>query len=287
MWGVNFKLTANDITLPADWIPIGNYKDDTILNTMGGIDAQNGKNVNAFMGTLDGGGHTINIAEGGMPLFRFVADAVVKNLNIYGKRIESAGLVSGILVNYGPDGDYNTGCPSMITCENVTLKSGSRTYGCGLLNGSGSGANDITIKNCTVEKDVVIGYTGDNQAKLGSFVGELNGKIIDCVSYATVKGSGVVGGIAGSKGQSMGSCLIKNCAFYGTVETTGKHAGGILGAGYIAESAPNTPVISVQNCVAIGQHIIVDPGRRHTDHRRHHQEQRQDQDRDPVPDDRF
>ena len=48
----------------------------------------------------------------------------------------------------------------------------------------------------------------------------------------------------------MGDCVIKNSAFLGslTAPDSVKYAGGIIGSGYYAPSAPNTPVVSVQNC---------------------------------------
>lgn len=67
-----------------------------------------------------------------------------------------------------------------------------------------------------------------------------------------MKGLNKVGGLAGAKGQSMGSCTIENSSFTGTVNATGKWVGGILGSGYEADSAPNTPVASVKNCYVAG-----------------------------------
>lgn len=41
---------------------------------------------------------------------------------------------------------------------------------------------------------------------------------------------------------------IINSEFLGSIEATGGCVGGILGAGYISTSAPNTPPVSVRNC---------------------------------------
>ncbi len=54
-----FIQLTDDITLPEDWTPIGCLKDpDDLQETNFGI------NVNPFMGTFDGDGHTITIPEG-------------------------------------------------------------------------------------------------------------------------------------------------------------------------------------------------------------------------------
>lgn len=237
-----FKLSA-DITLPADWEPIGCYIDKSIS------DAQNGQNIYAFSGVLDGDNHTVTVAEGGQPLFFAVADAQVKNLNIYGKRIENAGLVSGSFVNYGSDGDYATGVPAMITLDKVTLKSGSSTLKSGLVNGGGSGANRVVINNCTVENDVTVGYTGE-ESGIGSFVGALNGTISGSVSSAKVLGVNAVGGLAGRKGQAIGDCSVTDSVFQGAVDASGTGVGGILGTGYESADAPNAQPINIENCFA-------------------------------------
>ena len=234
--GAIFKL-ANDITLPGDWEPIGKNN--------GG----SGKYLLAFSGTIDGGNHTIEIAEGGKPLLNYARDAVVKNLKIHGEDINGAALLNSTCVDYGTDGVYQQYTdPDIITVENVTLLSGSKTRGSGLVNGGyTSGINDIIIRNCTIENNVVVGWKKD-QSAIGSFVGTLNGRIEDSVSYATVYGVRNVGGLAGKKGQSMGDCTIINSEFLGSIEATGGCVGGILGSGYISASAPNTPPVSIQNC---------------------------------------
>lgn len=228
--GICFKLTG-DITLPVDWEPIGKTSSPTA----------------AFGGAIDGDGHTLTIAEGGKPLLNLVSAAVIKNLNIYGKRIEGCGLIDSYFVDYGPDGDYWTGCPVCVTIDNVRLLSGTSTLKSGFLTGSGSGANTITITNCVVESGVVIGYD-KSYSSIGSFVGgAFNGEIDNCVSYAEVYGKSRVGGIAGGKGQSMGKCIVRNSAFIGKIEASGQNVGGIIGGGYISSSAPNTMPVSVIN----------------------------------------
>ena len=76
--------------------------------------------------------------------------------------------------------------------------------------------------------------------------------LINCTSSATVKGKNRVGGLVGNKGQSMGLFQIQNCSFTGTVIATGNYVGGILGSGYNAWSAPNSPLATVRNCFVSG-----------------------------------
>ena len=76
--------------------------------------------------------------------------------------------------------------------------------------------------------------------------------LINCTSSATVKGKNRVGGLVGNKGQSMGLFQIQNCSFTGAVIATGNYVGGILGSGYNAWSAPNSPLATVRNCFVSG-----------------------------------
>lgn len=262
----NFLL-MEDIALPVDWKPIGKVKgqdasfaiNDVDEKTQGTIYDFTGKGINLlpFSGKLNGGGHTISVAEGGLPLFGVVRSAEVKNLNIFGKKIASYGLIHNYTVDYGTDGDYNTGCPNTVVIDHVTLKSGSSTLHSGFIGGYASGANTVEIRNSLVEKGVVIGYdsnraeSGLNQS-IGSFAGDFNGTITNCTSYATVNGVNYVGGLVGRKGQSMGSCVVQNSQFHGTVNASGDWAGGILACGYYASSAPNTPIATVKNCLVVG-----------------------------------
>lgn len=237
--GAVFQFT-NDITLPKDWEPIGQDN--------GG----KGVNLLPFSGIIDGAGYTLTVEAGGRPLLEYARNAVVRNLNIYGEEINGAGLLDKASVDYGTDGVYQQQTdPDIITIENVTVLSGTKTSGSGLANGGySSGINDIIVRNCTIESGVIVGYNKD-QSNIGSFVGTLNGRIENSVSHATVYGTNTVGGLAGKKGQSMGDCSIINSAFIGTIEATGGRVGGIIGAGYISVSAPNTPPVTVKNCYVV------------------------------------
>ena len=175
-------------------------------------------------------------------------NAAVKNLNIQGDHIDGYGLVERYIVDYGEDGKYISATAAKhrtIDIENVTLKSGTKTLQSGFIGGVASGANAINIRNCTIEKGVVIGYD-KQQSYIGSFAGNFNGTMKNCVSYATVYGVDCVGGLAGQKGQSMGACDFLNSAFLGEVVASGDAVGGIIGSGY--PSAPGTPMVQVHNC---------------------------------------
>ena len=236
---------ANDIELPQDWKPLGSLKEGTAL-------PDRGVNINAFSGIIDGDGHKIIIPKGGLPLIGYARDAVVKNLNIYGEEINGYGLLNNYVVDYGDNGDYNVGdVPETIRIENCRLLKGSSTLKSGFIGGYASGKNYVYIIDCTIEEGVTIGYTGD-ESSIGSFGGEFNGMLINCTSSATVKGKNRVGGLVGNKGQSMGLFQIQNCSFTGAVIATGNYVGGILGSGYNAWSAPNSPLATVRNCFVSG-----------------------------------
>ena len=235
-----FKLTADEITLPANWEGLGCEDKDKQAPYISGF--------MPFSGTILGCNNLIKMERGCRGFIKIARDAVVKDLNLYGEEITASALVTDLVVDYGLDRQYATGCPSPITAENVTLKSGSRTKESGLVGGgSSSGANTVNIRNCTIEEGVTIGYDKDQQS-IGSFINCLNGIIINSTSAADVYGTSVVGGLAGGKGQSMGLCQVLSSSFTGSITATGTKVGGIMGCGYESESAPNTPVVSIINC---------------------------------------
>ena len=241
--GKHFKMTA-DITLPDNWQPIGCTKDGT-----NNIDK--GANLNAFSGILDGNNKLLTVPKGGLPLLGYIKGATVKNLNIYGEQIDGYGLVNNF------EGVGLSG--SAIVIDNVTLKSGSKTLKSGLIganittNGfAGCSAGFVaTIRNCTIEKGVVVGYTG-TESFIGSIAGRLQGTVENCVSYATVKGVNQVGGIIGARDNAVGDCKVIGCSFGGEVIGSGLNAGGIMGAMYIGGGAPNASRVVTQGCTVTG-----------------------------------
>lgn len=90
--GLYFKMTE-DVTLPADWEPIGRAANaDEVGKNLPY------KGVCAFRGIFDGGGHTLTVPEGGKPLFNYVGEATIKNLNIYGKKLMAMGWLTYIIL---------------------------------------------------------------------------------------------------------------------------------------------------------------------------------------------
>lgn len=234
------ELTA-DITLPLDFIPIG-------------------QGTKTFSGNFNGNGHTVTVAFGSdAPLFGSLNNATVQNLKIYGEKISSYGLVKAYSTNQS------------FTLENITIKSGTHTLYSGLVGGYGN--KSVSINNCVAEKGVIIGDDGTYpdwaalsskdttyawgptglkaNDMIGSFAGAFNGTISNCVSYAKVIGRDYVGGIVGFKGQSMRDLTVKDCKFYGEV-TGRKYVGGIVGSGYYSSSAPNSLGVVIENCLSSG-----------------------------------
>ncbi|MEL7565314.1 MAG: DUF4430 domain-containing protein, partial [Dehalobacterium sp.] len=259
-YGAHFKL-ADNVTLPADWVPIGIYRNDGVTNGFSSKMPTAEEPLNngtayenkPFSGTFDGDGHTVTVSENGLPLFGFVREATVKNMNLYGTKIAGYGLINAYAIDYGRDGKAYTEDDMAFTAkiENITIKAGTQTLKAGLIGGSASGIDYVYIKSCVAESGVTIGYGGAERA-IGSFAGSLNGTLENCVSYADVYGTTVVGGLAGGKNQSMGPMMVWDSAFHGTVTATGNYVGGIIGMGYSSASAPNSPCVSVQNCYVTG-----------------------------------
>ena len=221
-------------------------EDDIVLDAdFNGVGAD-GK---PFSGDFDGDGHLLTVPEGGTAVFTFVREASIHDLDVFGSRIDDYGLVS----IYKSD----SGVTSVVVFDNVTLKSGTKTLKAGFIGGYAGGSNLITIRNSKVEDGVTIGYTKD-QDWIGSFGGEFNGTISNCVSHATVYGHDFVGGIVANKGQTMGTFVVDGCTFEGTVQATGNFVGGIVGAGYGGTrwgmgSAWSTPGVTITNCFAKGK----------------------------------
>ena len=207
-----------------------------------------GTENNFFMGHIDGNHKTLTVEKDGKPLLGYVREASVSNLNLKGERIDGNGLVDNYVVDYATR--------ETITITNVTIKNGTNIVKSGFIGGYASGQNNVYITRCKIEKGVVIGCD-KNQSNIGGFAGEFNGTIINCVNDGEVYGIDFVGGIIADKGQCMGDCKVLNCTFSGKLKATGDYVGGISGAGYGGtgfgvDTAPNTPCISIRNCISSG-----------------------------------
>ena len=220
--GIHFRM-ANDITLPDTWKAMGS----------------NGASGLVFSGTLDGGGYQLNFAKGSEPLIHHAKGAVIKNLKIYGEEIQGCALIDSSWINQTP-GAW------IAKIDNVTLVSGTSTLSSGLVQGSASTYNPIYINNCKAEAGVIIGYD-KSSSNIGTFAGGLVGTVKNCSSAATVYGVRNVGGLVGSQANSMAAGKFTNCSFTGTIVATGSNVGGIIGAGYNSNSAPNAMCVSIQN----------------------------------------
>lgn len=235
-----------DIQLPPDWVGLGSLKDGT-------AGADNGRNILPFSGDFDGAGCKVTSSDGGYPLFAYVRDASIRNLRIGGHQINGNGLIRNYVTDYGPEGRSPV---KTATVKNVTICSGTSTLGSGIVSGYAAAGNTVDIIGCTVEEGVTIGYSGMQQ-KIGSFGGDYNGTIRDCRSAATVCGTSYVGGIIGCRGNSMSDTSVTNCLFSGRVIATETYAGGIAGGGYGGtrwgiNTAPNAPMLVIQNCLCTG-----------------------------------
>ena len=219
-----FALKTDEIVIETDWQQIGTKE-------------------TPFMGIFDGENHILTYAKGAKSLFGTVGSTTVQNLRLKGEYIDSCGLATSFGANPGSGGGKSG---NLINCK---LLSGSKTRSVGLVGGSGG----INITNCEVESGVKIGLdeNGDVVGKgaLGSIVGAGAFVLVGCKSGADIYSTGCyVGGLAGIKGYAMRACTIKNSQFTGSIHADDEYIGGILGAGYDDQTAPNTLCAVIENC---------------------------------------
>ena len=224
--GAYIKLTADLDMAGTDWTPIGTMEDMESHSTM-------------FLGTFDGGGHTISNLT-----YRtedFVIDAglfgiscgVVQNLSMEDVEVTvTDGTSQAIAVVIG----YNMGA-----IDNVTLKNASVTGN--TCTGGIAGGNMGPVSNCRAENveitvigdnDFSAGLVQDDIAECGGLVigGSFGGTIDNCTASGTIRAEGNepvgLGGIGGCL-EMMDS--ITNCSADVTIETkNGGHAiGGLCG----------------------------------------------------------
>ena len=107
--------------------------------------------------------------------------------------------------------------------ENVST-TGTKTYNTGILAGLAYGKSPLHIRGIkTTNNCTVIG-----QEDTGGIVGSAKINLENCENRSCVKGTRLVGGIAGSSTERN----IKRCTNYGTVENYGSYIGGIIGYAY-------------------------------------------------------
>ena len=210
-----------------------------------------------FTGVFDGRGHTIGHltikGENGVALFGYlgsgaeVRDLVLGDVNITG----SGGYIGG-LTGWNNGGDISG-------CHSTGLVRGSWSVGGlvgdngGLLvtsTGSVSGTNrGGIVTNCYSTGAIsgsnyvggLVGYNGgtvtacfstgaiSGKDKVGGLVGSNanDGALIECCSSGAVSGNSSVGGLVGDNSYD---CTLAECYSTGAVSSTGRYAGGLVGA---------------------------------------------------------
>ena len=172
-----------------------------------------GNDNNRWKGNMDGQGHTISnlyikTAQNHVGLFGFTEGATIQDL----------------IFDYAKVDNVNT--------------TGTNTMYTGILAGYAYASTNSpahikgikTTNNCTV-----IG-----QEDTGGIVGSAKINLENCENRSSVKGTRLVGGIAGSCTERN----IKRCTNYGTVENDGSYIGGIIGYAYVT---------SIEDCANYGK----------------------------------
>ena len=158
-----------------------------------------GNDNNRWKGNMDGQGHTISnlyikTAQDYVGLFGYTDGATIQDLIFDNANV-----------------------------ENVSTTN-AKTYYTGILAGYAYGDSPSHIKGIkTTNNCTVIG-----QEDTGGIVGSAKINLENCENRSSVKGTRLVGGIAGSSTERN----IKRCTNYGTVENYGSYIGGIIGYAY-------------------------------------------------------
>jgi hypothetical protein len=117
----------------------------------------------------------------------------------------------------------------------------------------GSIGKNAEIKNLRVINTLVSGPTAKDKSILGTLVSgvvgdDANVKITNVTVHSTIIESGFeatkVGGIVGAISDA-GTLTMENCSFYGSVTTTGRSAGGLIGAAINTKATVN--IINCKN----------------------------------------
>ena len=178
-----------------------------------------GSEKNRWKGNMDGQGHTIShfyikTAQDYVGLFGYTDGATIQDL----------------IFDYAKVENVNT--------------TGTKTNYTGILAGKAYGDSPSHIKGIkTTNNCTVIG-----QKDTGGIVGCAKINLENCENRSSVKGTGNVGGIAGSSFERN----IKRCTNYGTVENgRNRYIGGIIGYAY---------GISIEDCANYGNITSAGPG---------------------------
>lgn len=197
--GIVFKLTQ-DVTLPANWTPIGCVK---------------GQSNRTFGGVFDGGNNTIkglsiNDTTSVSGLFGFVSGGTIRNLKVEGASVK-AGSYAGILFG---------------KAENAEIKDCSISgdlVGSDFVGGLGGSLSGSKIENVTI-----VGSVQGNGSVGGVVANVISSTLTNVSNAAMVSGKSTVGGIVSTL--SMNS-VIELCT------NTGAVSGSMDVAGVVAKAS--------------------------------------------------
>ena len=183
-----------------------------------------GNYYNRWKGNMNGQGHTIShlyikTAQDYVGLFGYTVDATIQDLTFDYAKVENVNttntntLYTGILAGYA-DGVSPSHIRGIKTTNNCTVIGQEDTGGI-------VGSAKINLENCENRSSV------KGTRLVGGIAGSCTERNIKrCTNYRTVENDGsYIGGIIGyAYGTS-----IEDCANYGKITSTGWHAGGIAG----------------------------------------------------------
>ena len=216
----------DDITLPEDWVGIGNstYK---------------------FAGEFDGQNYTVTLSGSTWGLFAYVMGTWnTSNYNVKTYAIIKNVVTAGSTKN-APLAQ-RAGYVKISNCINKADVVGGNSYIGGIVGNllyalqyNSIKYTDVLIENCINEGDI------SGVDNVGGILGEgVSGvRIHGCVNTGNVSGTDNVGGLAGYLQEVRGTVEIKNS--YNTGKVTGNHAAGIVGKLYNS--------VSLINCYNAGE----------------------------------
>ena len=206
----------------SNWTPVGSYYTDD--------------NCDGYIGTFDGGGHTItgltiNLPEQlGVGMFGVIGEygsvespkGTVKNLTLAEVEITGSDCVGGV-AGLTCKGSL-TGCSIEGTVSGTGFNVGGVVGYNNFFNNS-SYVGNVFLTDCTFSGDV------SGSQRVGGVVGvnETGGTVENCRYISgTVSGSDYVGGVAGWNN----SGTVTACYATGNVTGTGSNVGGVVGCNY-------------------------------------------------------
>lgn len=260
---VTFVMT-NDIQLPEDFSGFGICKGSATSEKV-------------FMGTFDGGGHSLIIKSLSSGCYSIFGDvngtgskkAVLKNITLEGNVVKAerfSGLAS-FVVSTEIKNCINK-CNIKVTGNNInasglcsTVATNSLVENCinygkiestlGAAAGISLYINEGVINNCLNKGDVIGG--GKSSTTLNISAGGIcvrnSSSILNCGNEGSVSGTGTVGGIAARSYGAQSIIGIVNCYNTGKVKSVGDVAAGIAGETY----SSNQYVTNISNCCNTGE----------------------------------